>query len=135
MKNIKTPVPAKRWLKSIGATIARVVSNAKFVRKLQQERSIKDIRRWLIDSGETIKQCREIRNRWHVGDYCVSEKGLREYYFTRNVECELGRATSRACSRVDATANRVDRLRLCGNGVVPQCAEKAFRVLTKRFWG
>jgi hypothetical protein len=37
----------------------------------------------------------------------------------------LGRATSR-------TASRVDRLRLLGNGVVPQQAEKAFRELWTR---
>ncbi len=35
---------------------------------------------------------------------------------------ELGRA-------VNGPAGRVDRLRLLGNGVVPQCAEKAFREL------
>jgi hypothetical protein len=30
---------------------------------------------------------------------------------------------------VDAITNRVDRLRLLGNGVVPDCAELAFRTL------
>lgn len=31
------------------------------------------------------------------------------------------------------SANRMDRLRLCGNGVVPQCAALAFRELAARF--
>jgi hypothetical protein len=33
---------------------------------------------------------------------------------------------------VDAITNRVDRLRLLGNGVVPDCAELAFRTLFNR---
>jgi hypothetical protein len=32
---------------------------------------------------------------------------------------------------VDSTANRVDRLRLLGNGVVPDTCEIAFRTLYK----
>ena len=35
-------------------------------------------------------------------------------------------------SRLDPTANRVDRLRLLGNGVVPHTAAKAFSTLTGR---
>tara|TARA_B110001450_G_scaffold193633_1_gene181906 strand:+ start:620 stop:1969 length:1350 start_codon:yes stop_codon:yes gene_type:complete len=48
------------------------------------------------------------------------------------VESRLGGTTDGIANRVDATANRVDRLRLCGNGVVPQTATKAFLTLINR---
>jgi len=44
---------------------------------------------------------------------------------------ELDRATDGTTSGLDATANRVDRLRLLGNGVVPDTCEVAFRTLYK----
>jgi hypothetical protein len=33
---------------------------------------------------------------------------------------------------VDAITNRVDRLRLCGNGVVPLQAAKAYTILSEK---
>ena len=42
---------------------------------------------------------------------------------------ELGGTTEGFTGGVDAITNRVDRLRLLGNGVVPDCAELAFRTL------
>jgi DNA (cytosine-5)-methyltransferase 1 len=44
-------------------------------------------------------------------------------------EPELGGTTDGFTGGVDAITNRVDRLRLLGNGVVPDCAELAFRTL------
>jgi len=47
-------------------------------------------------------------------------------------EPQLGGATDGSTSRVDATVNRIDRLRLLGNGVVPMTAAKAFVTLIQR---
>ena len=47
-------------------------------------------------------------------------------------QSELGGATDGPRSGVDPIANRVDRLRLLGNGVVPSCAELAWRTLWKQ---
>ena len=47
-------------------------------------------------------------------------------------ESELGRTSDGSTRGVDATTNRVDRLRLLGNGVVNQTAAKAFVTLIQR---
>ena len=44
-------------------------------------------------------------------------------------QSELGGTTDGFTGGVDAIVNRTDRLRLLGNGVVPDCAELAFRTL------
>ena len=51
----------------------------------------------------------------------------------RQAEPELGGTTHGSASGVDATTNRVDRLRLLGNGVVPATAAKAWIELSNRF--
>ena len=50
----------------------------------------------------------------------------------RIVERQLGGAVTRSRSGVDAITNRVDRLRLCGNGVVPLQAAKAYTILSEK---
>ena len=50
----------------------------------------------------------------------------------RQTKSELGGTTDGTRCRPDATANRVDRLRLLGNGVVPQTAAKAWVTLWER---
>ena len=51
---------------------------------------------------------------------------------TGQAESELGRTFNGSTCGVDATANRVDRLRLLGNGVVNQPAAKAVDTLINR---
>ncbi len=53
----------------------------------------------------------------------------------RSVVSELGGAIDGPRARVDATANRVDRLRLIGNGVVVPTAEIALRTLLRELDG
>lgn len=52
----------------------------------------------------------------------------------RQIKSKLGRATPGPTSGVDPTANRVDRLRLLGNGVVPDTCEVAFRTLYEELY-
>ena len=52
---------------------------------------------------------------------------------SRTIIPELDGTTDGSASRVDATTNRVDRLRLLGNGVVVATAAKAWIELSKRF--
>ena len=63
------------------------------------------------------------------------EQGAEDYKVDgqskRQTEPLMGGATDGSTSGLDATANRVDRLRLLGNGVVVATAELAFRTLWK----
>lgn len=58
-----------------------------------------------------------------------SETLRSEQQSRRQIKSKLDRATDGTAGGVDATANRVDRLRLIGNGVVPDTCETALRAL------
>jgi len=58
-----------------------------------------------------------------------------EWEEPRTVIAELGGATDGRPCRVDPVANRTDRLRLLGNGVVPVTCERAVRILWNELHG
>ena len=62
------------------------------------------------------------------------QKDWEEKRVIRSVKSKLGGATNGSKSGVDTNQNRIDRLRLLGNGVVPSVAEKAFRVLSQELF-
>jgi len=61
-----------------------------------------------------------------------SRGAKRQKISRQQTESQLGGATDGTTCRVDAITNRVDRLRLLGNGVVNQTAAKAFVTLIQR---
>ena len=75
--------------------------------------------------------------RWQTQVRSVAPPGSQQHSWEepRTVVTKLGGAVDGCTSAVDATANRVDRLRLLGNGVVPATAARAWTVLSKRFPG
>jgi DNA (cytosine-5)-methyltransferase 1 len=58
-----------------------------------------------------------------------------EWEEPRTTQPKLGGTTDGDTSGVDAVKFRVDRLRLIGNGVVPETAERAYQVLAERLRG
>jgi DNA (cytosine-5)-methyltransferase 1 len=58
-----------------------------------------------------------------------------EWEAPRTVVAELGGTTDGRTCRVDPVANRTDRLRLLGNGVVPATCERAVRILWNELHG
>jgi len=68
------------------------------------------------------------RSQSDIFPVCPSER-QHEWEEPRTVVAELGGATNGRPCRVNPVANRTDRLRLLGNGVVPATCERAVRLL------
>lgn len=81
---------------------------------------------WIPTERHREKGDAKITNNYCLGDW-PTRPGERQKVFEepRTVKSKLGRTTN-------GTANRVDRLRLLGNGVVPATAAKAFVTLLNR---
>jgi len=79
------------------------------------------------DCGDGELADTEEHDRRHLQER--SETLRSEEQSRRQIKSKLGRTTDGTASGLDATANRVDRLRLLGNGVVPSTCEVAFRTL------
>tara|TARA_R100000995_G_scaffold83726_1_gene60392 strand:- start:1370 stop:2380 length:1011 start_codon:yes stop_codon:yes gene_type:complete len=97
--------------------------------------------------GMEGKRKRNSKKRWEVENGhsgCDSQiwvsapdkpqKEWEEPRVIRSVKSKLGGTTNGSKSGVDTNQNRIDRLRLLGNGVVPSVAEKAFRVLSQELF-
>ena len=80
--------------------------------------------------GSSTKQQKRKKRRTPTNDSSLHGKESKDINET---ESKLGGASDGPSLRgVDPTANRVDRLRLLGNGVVPNTCERAIRILLER---
>ena len=106
--------------------VPRLVDNAMLRRPRRKKEEICSRRDGTINSSQGQTQSR--LGRISDGDtYSLDiAKGIRGGYYVKPGG-EIGH------DLVMEAKQRVDRLRLLGNGVVPQCAEKAFRELIKKF--
>lgn len=108
-----------------------VVGNADSGRQLQSERSEQALR------GRDSNPSAELANAKGDDEQgCGSRPGQGQSRGEGaeqrdETKSQLGGTVDGSTSGLDPTANRVDRLRLLGNGVVPDTAEVAFRTLYK----
>ena len=116
----------------------RVVADTKHLRPIQQQHTSRH-REGVSEDG-SFKETRVVVNttsKGLEGSRGSSLQGTDEGLTSTNrdngeAEPQLGRTSNGSTCGVDATANRVDRLRLLGNGVVNQTAAKAFVTLINR---
>ena len=93
----------------------RVVANSKSERSHGIEKEVKQERRECIEQGNEIRSM-------HESSSC----------FTGKVEPRVTETQSELGGAVNGTSYRVDRLRLLGNGVVPDTCELAFKTLIQQ---
>jgi len=87
-----------------------------------------------VVADSTSRRSRKSGDEHQERERCESNRGSSEGCDTdTKIESKLGGEShaGQRHDRVDAIANRVDRLRLLGNGVVPQTAELAWTTLWK----
>jgi hypothetical protein len=80
--------------------------------------------------GNQINQMPELQQECQNS---TTSRGLQQTIGSGNSLPEMSHKKRNGVRQMGASENRIDRLRLLGNGVVPQQAEKAFRELIKIF--
>lgn len=121
----------------------RVVANSVSLRQSQPERSEQDQWGRIVNSGKIMADTNSwLRaeqswpNKWTISR--INEKSRRN---GRQIKPQMGGNSDGLRYRLDnaelyqSSDNRTDELRLCGNGVMPDVAEKAFLVLYQKISG
>ncbi|NKB52543.1 MAG: DNA cytosine methyltransferase [Rhizobiaceae bacterium] len=107
----------------------RVVGNTDATRKSQPQRRKQAFGGWHSDSSAELANAEGSNEQGHGSRPRERQLGGKGAEQGHGSESQLGRATDGPSGWVDANRNRIDRLRMLGNGVVPQTAEIAFRTL------
>lgn len=107
----------------------RVVGNTDATRKSQPQRSKQAFGGRHSDSSAELADAKGSNEQGHGSRPRERQLGGKGAEQGHGAQSQLGRTTDGPSGWVDANRNRIDRLRMLGNGVVPQTAELAFRTL------